>query len=80
MVSNKALLAKRLQENTLKHQEAQKEHVKELKELKRNIPIVDIQASPHQPRQFFAARAARCIGGANLAVPGPRWPVAHGRA
>ena len=55
MVSNKALLAKRLQENTLKHQEAQKEHVKELKELKRNIPIVDIQASPHQPRQFFAA-------------------------
>lgn len=54
MVSSKELLAQRLQQNTLKHQEAQKEHVKELKELKRNIPITDIQPSPYQPRKLFA--------------------------
>lgn len=59
MVSSKELLAQRLQQNTLKHQEAQKEHVKELKELKRNIPIADIVSSPYQPRRLFAETELR---------------------
>lgn len=53
MVSNKDLLAKRLQQNTQKHQNAQKEHIKDVKELRRNVQITDIQASPNQPRKLF---------------------------
>ena len=53
MVSNKELLAKRLQQNTQKHQNAQKEHIKDVKELRRNVQITDIQASPNQPRKLF---------------------------
>ncbi|MFH4258589.1 partitioning protein, partial [Acinetobacter baumannii] len=39
MVSNKELLAKRLQQNTQKHQHAQKEHINDVKELRRNVQI-----------------------------------------
>jgi ParB family chromosome partitioning protein len=53
MVSNKELLAKRLQQNTQKHQLAQKEHINDVKELRRNVQIADIQASPNQPRKIF---------------------------
>ena len=53
MVSNKELLAKRLQQNTQKHQHAQKEHINDVKELRRNVQITDIQASPNQPRKLF---------------------------
>ena len=35
MVSNKEILAKRLQQNTQKHQHAQKEHINDVKELRR---------------------------------------------
>lgn len=53
MVSTKELLAQRLQQNTQKHQQAQKEHVNDVKELRRNVQITDIQSSPNQPRKFF---------------------------
>ena len=53
MVSNKELLAKRIQQNTQKHQHAQKEHINDVKELRRNVQITDIQASPNQPRKLF---------------------------
>jgi len=53
MVSNKELLAQRLQQNTQKHQLAQKEHVKDVKELRRNVLISDIHPSPNQPRRIF---------------------------
>ncbi|MGB8697643.1 ParB/RepB/Spo0J family partition protein [Acinetobacter sp.] len=53
MVSTKELLAQRLQQNTRKHQQAQKEHVNDVKELRRNVQITDIQPSPNQPRKFF---------------------------
>jgi ParB family chromosome partitioning protein len=53
MVSNKEILAKRLQQNTQKHQHAQKEHINDVKELRRNVQITDIQASPNQPRKLF---------------------------
>lgn len=53
MVSTKELLAQRLQQNTQKHQQAQKEHVNDVKELRRNIQITDIQPSPNQPRKIF---------------------------
>lgn len=53
MVSTKELLAQRLQQNTQKHQQAQKEHVNDVKELRRNVQITDIQPSPNQPRKFF---------------------------
>uniref|UniRef100_UPI000B4DCE47 ParB/RepB/Spo0J family partition protein n=1 Tax=Acinetobacter soli TaxID=487316 RepID=UPI000B4DCE47 len=47
------ILAKRLQQNTQKHQHAQKEHINDVKELRRNVQITDIQASPNQPRKLF---------------------------
>ncbi|MFC2996163.1 ParB/RepB/Spo0J family partition protein [Acinetobacter sichuanensis] len=53
MVSTKELLAQRLQQNTQKHQLAQKEHVNDVKELRRNVQINDIQPSPNQPRKVF---------------------------
>ena len=53
MVSTKELLAQRLQQNTQKHQQAQKEHVSDAKELRRNVQITDIQPSPNQPRKIF---------------------------
>lgn len=53
MASSKELLAKRLQQNTQKHQHAQKEHVKDVKELRRNVQITDIDLSPNQPRKIF---------------------------
>lgn len=53
MVSTKELLAQRLQQNTQKHQHAQKEHVNDVKELRRNVQIVDIHPSPNQPRKIF---------------------------
>lgn len=53
MVSSKELLAQRLQLNTQKHQQAQKEHVQDVKELKRNVQISDIYPSPNQPRRIF---------------------------
>ncbi|OAL76744.1 partitioning protein [Acinetobacter sp. SFB] len=53
MVSTKELLAQRLQQNTQKHQQAQKEHVNDVKELRRNVQITDIQPSPNQPRKMF---------------------------
>lgn len=53
MVSTKELLAQRLQQNTQKHQQAQKEHVNDVKELRRNVQITDIQPSPNQPRKLF---------------------------
>ena len=53
MVSTKQLLAQRLQQNTQKHQQAQKEHVNDVKELRRNVQITDIQPSPNQPRKIF---------------------------
>lgn len=53
MVSSKELLAQRLQQNTQKHQLAQKEHVKDVKELRRNVLISDIRPSPNQPRRIF---------------------------
>lgn len=53
MPSTKELLAQRLQQNTQKHQQAQQEHRSEVKELRRNVKISDIQPSPHQPRKIF---------------------------
>ena len=53
MASTKELLAQKLKQNTQKHQQAQKEHIKELKEFRRNVPIDDILRSPHQPRKIF---------------------------
>lgn len=53
MVSTKQLLAQRLQQNTQKHQQAQKGHINDVKELRRNVQIVDIQPSPNQPRKIF---------------------------
>ncbi|PVZ78619.1 partitioning protein [Serratia sp. S1B] len=53
MVSTKELLAQRLQQNTQKHQQAQQEHVNDVKELRRNVQITDIQPSPNQPRKVF---------------------------
>ena len=53
MVSTKELLAQRLQQNTQKHQLAQKEHINDVKELRRNVQISDIQPSPNQPRKVF---------------------------
>ena len=53
MVSTKELLEKRLQQNTQKHQQAQQEHVNDVKELRRNVQISDIQPSPNQPRKVF---------------------------
>ena len=53
MATTKELLAQRLQQNTQKHKVAQKEHVKEAKELRRNVQISDIQPSPNQPRKIF---------------------------
>ncbi|OTG62406.1 ParB/RepB/Spo0J family partition protein [Acinetobacter silvestris] len=53
MVSTKELLAQRLQQNTQKHKQAQKEHVNDVKELRRNVQIIDIQPSPNQPRKIF---------------------------
>lgn len=53
MVSTKELLAQRLQQNTQKHQQAQQEHVNDVKELRRNVQITDIQPSPNQPRKIF---------------------------
>lgn len=53
MVSTKELLAQRLQQNTQKHQQAQQEHVNDVKELRRNVQITDILPSPNQPRKIF---------------------------
>lgn len=53
MVSTKELLAQKLKQNTQKHQLAQKDNVRELKEFRRNVPIEDICTSPNQPRQVF---------------------------
>ena len=53
MASTKELLAKRLQQNTEKHQQAQRENIKDPKEFRRNILLVDIDKSPYQPRKIF---------------------------
>lgn len=53
MVSTKELLAQKLKQNTQKHQLAQKDNTRELKEFRRNVPIEDISTSPNQPRQIF---------------------------
>ena len=53
MVSNKELLAKKLQQNSQKHQQAQRELIQDLKELKRSVLISDINPSPYQPRKLF---------------------------
>ena len=53
MVSPKELLAQRLQKNTQKHQNAQQEHVAEVKEFRRNVQISEIVPSPNQPRKIF---------------------------
>lgn len=56
MLSTKELLAQRLQQNTQKHQQAQKEHIGDAKELRRNVQISDIYPSPNQPRKIFDAQ------------------------
>lgn len=53
MASTKELLAQKLKQNTEKHQQAQKDNVRELKEFRRNVPIEDISRSPNQPRKVF---------------------------
>lgn len=53
MASTKELLAQKLKQNTEKHQQAQKDNIKELKEFRRNVPIEDISRSPNQPRKVF---------------------------
>lgn len=53
MVSTKELLAQKLKQNTQKHQDAQKVNIKELKELRRNVPLDDISKSPYQARKTF---------------------------
>jgi ParB family chromosome partitioning protein len=53
MASTKELLAQKLKLNTEKHQQAQKDNIKELKEFRRNVPIEDISRSPNQPRKIF---------------------------
>lgn len=53
MASTKELLAQKLKQNTQKHQQAQKDNIKELKEFRRNVPIEDISRSPNQPRKTF---------------------------
>lgn len=53
MVSTKELLAQKLKQNTQKHQLAQKDHVRDLKEFRRNVPLEDICTSPNQPRKVF---------------------------
>ncbi len=53
MASTKELLAQKLKQNTEKHQLAQKDNIKELKEFRRNVPINDISSSPNQPRRVF---------------------------
>lgn len=49
----KSFLAQKLKLNTEKHQQAQKDNIKELKEFRRNVPIEDISRSPNQPRKIF---------------------------
>ena len=53
MASTKELLAQKLKLNTEKHQQAQKDNIKELKEFRRNVPIEDISRSPNQTRKIF---------------------------
>ena len=53
MATAKELLAQKLKQNTQKHQLAQKDNIKELKEFRRNVPITDISRSPYQPRKKF---------------------------
>lgn len=53
MASTKELLAQKLKQNTEKHQQAQKDNIKEPKEFRRNVPIEDISRSPNQPRKIF---------------------------
>jgi len=53
MASTKELLAQKLKQNTEKHQQAQKDNIRELKEFRRNVPIEDISRSPNQPRKVF---------------------------
>ena len=53
MANTKELLAQKLKQNTQRHQQAQKDHLKELKEFRRNVPIEDISRSPYQPRKIF---------------------------
>jgi len=53
MPSTKELLGQKLKLNTEKHQQAQKDNIKELKEFRRNVPIEDISRSPNQPRKIF---------------------------
>lgn len=53
MATAKELLAQKLKKNTQKHQLAQKDNIKELKEFRRNVPIEDISRSPYQPRKKF---------------------------
>lgn len=52
-MSTKAELARRLQQNTQKHQHTQKEQFTHSKEIRRNIKISDIKTSPNQPRKIF---------------------------
>lgn len=56
MATAKELLAQKLKQNTQKHQLAQKDNIKELKEFRRNVPIEDISRSPYQPRKNLIRR------------------------
>ncbi|MCF9035112.1 ParB/RepB/Spo0J family partition protein [Acinetobacter nectaris] len=53
MSSAKELLAKKLQQNTQKHTDAQKEQFTHGKEFRRNIKLSEIVPSPNQPRKVF---------------------------
>ncbi|ESK37277.1 hypothetical protein P256_02332 [Acinetobacter nectaris CIP 110549] len=53
MSSAKELLAKKLQQNTQKHTDAQKEQFTNEKEFRRNIKLSEIVPSPNQPRKVF---------------------------
>ena len=60
MVSTKELLAKRLQQNSQRHQQAQ-DIIKDAKEFRRNISVDDISKSPFQPRKVFHEDEIRAL-------------------
>lgn len=53
MASTKEILAQKLKQNTEKHQQAQREHIRDDKEFRRNIALKSIKKSPYQPRKIF---------------------------
>ena len=53
MNSTKALLAKKLQQNTHKHQVAQRENLRDVKEFRRQVLLDDIAINVDQPRRLF---------------------------